>query len=664
MGFDPQPGVEQDRACLSAALAWLRARLAQDDEAWPEAEERYHDSLIAEPAPALARVQQRFGLTDFERDVLVLCAAMEMDPAMGALCARAHDDLSKPYPTFALALTAFDEPHWDALSPERPLRRWRLIETIQAPAQPLISGALRADERIVNALRGLHPLDERLAVLMAPAAMEQLTTLANSHLSAADAAVRALASADDGSRAPVVHLLGADSESKLVLAGHLCLGLGLKQYRLPVELLPTHPADLDLMARLWQRECLLSPVALYLDARDLATPVNAAEGMPDRFSDTGLHTLRHFLSRISGAVFLDTRDALRRLDAEIDTLCIDVDKPSTTEQRDRWRMSLDGADPGGQLATQLAGQFSLSLSAIEHIAGTAGTDGVGGRDHAGQRVWQACLNRTRPQLDQLAQRITPKATWDDIVLPDETVRLLGQIAAQVRQRGKVYGDWGFADRLNRGLGITALFAGDSGTGKTMAAEVIANDLRLNLYRIDLSAVVSKYIGETEKNLRRLFDAAEDGGAILLFDEADALFGKRSEVKDSHDRYANIEVNYLLQRMEAYRGLAVLATNQRNALDDAFMRRLRFVVQFPYPGPRERAVIWRKSFPAQTPVAELDLDRLAKFNLSGGNIQGIALNAAFLAAEDGAPVTMAHVLAALRTEFVKLERVVSEAEFRV
>ena len=217
----------------------------------------------------------------------------------------------------------------------------------------------------------------------------------------------------------------------------------------------------------------------------------------------------------------------------------------------------------------------------------------------------------------------------------------------VRQRAEVYEQWGFASASGaRPRHQRLLFAGPSGTGKTMAAEVLANELRLDLYRIDLSQVVSKYIGETEKNLRRLFDAAEGGGAILLFDEADALFGKRSEVKDSHDRYANIEVSYLLQRMEAYRGLAILTTNMKNALDTAFLRRLRFVVQFPFPDAAQRAEIWRRVFPAATPTEGLDFERLARLNVAGGNIRNIALNAAFLAADgrragdDGAPAAAA------------------------
>jgi SpoVK/Ycf46/Vps4 family AAA+-type ATPase len=238
---------------------------------------------------------------------------------------------------------------------------------------------------------------------------------------------------------------------------------------------------------------------------------------------------------------------------------------------------------------------------------------------------------------------------------------LQDIAAHVRQRARVYGSWGFAAKSARGLGISALFAGTSGTGKTMAAEVLANELHLDLYRIDLSQVVSKYIGETEKNLRRVFNAAEEGGAILLFDEADALFGKRSEVKDSHDRYANIEVSYLLQRMESYRGLAILTTNMKQALDSAFLRRIRFIVQFPFPDAAQRAEIWRRVFPMATPTHGLMVEKLARLNVAGGNIRNIALNAAFLAVDAGEPVNMTHLLRSARSEYAKLEKPLTEAE---
>jgi SpoVK/Ycf46/Vps4 family AAA+-type ATPase len=247
------------------------------------------------------------------------------------------------------------------------------------------------------------------------------------------------------------------------------------------------------------------------------------------------------------------------------------------------------------------------------------------------------------------------------VLPAPQMEMLRQVAQNVAQRGIVYREWGFAGRGSRGLGISVLLAGPSGTGKTLAAEVLASTLRLDLYRIDLSQVVSKYIGETEKNLSRVFDAAEDGGAVLLFDEADALFGKRSEVSDSHDRYANIEVSYLLQRMESYRGLAILTTNMKSELDDAFLRRIRFVIQVPFPGPAEREAIWRRVFPAATPTEGLDARRLARLSVTGGNIRNIALNAAFLAAAGRTPVTMRHLLAAARTEYAKLERPLTDTE---
>ncbi len=310
------------------------------------------------------------------------------------------------------------------------------------------------------------------------------------------------------------------------------------------------------------------------------------------------------------------------------------------------------ADALGPLAQKLNGQievlttqFDLDVQEI-HAAGAELLADASRMDEevSGAALWDACRVQSRPRLDDLAQRIEPAAEWDDLVLPEAQRQILREVAAHVRQRTRVYEAWGFAAKGARGLGISALFAGASGTGKTMAAEVLANELRLDLYRIDLSQVVSKYIGETEKNLRRVFDAAEEGGAILLFDEADALFGKRSEVKDSHDRYANIEVSYLLQRMEAYRGLAILTTNMKGALDTAFMRRIRFVVQFPFPDAAQRAEIWRRVFPPDTPTEGLDTNRLARLNVTGGNIRNIALNAAFLAADAGEPVRMAHLLA--------------------
>jgi len=312
------------------------------------------------------------------------------------------------------------------------------------------------------------------------------------------------------------------------------------------------------------------------------------------------------------------------------------------------------------LLERVISQFDFDASAIHTAAGRLQGAEFSAHD-SNNALWQACRLHARPQLEDLAQRIHSTASWENIVLPAPQLQTLQTIATHARYRAKVLDQWGFAQQSNRGLGLSALFCGPSGTGKTLAAEILANEMQLDLFRIDLSAVVSKYIGETEKNLRRVFDAAEEGGAVLLFDEADALFGKRSEVKDSHDRYANVEISYLLQRMEAYRGLAILTTNMKDALDRAFLRRLRFVVQFPFPDQAQRAQIWRQIFPAQTPTEQLDFNSLSRLSVSGGNIRSIALNAAFAAADDNRSVGMGHLLRAARHEYDKLEKPLTKAE---
>jgi hypothetical protein len=644
---------ERNQAYLGAALRAIRLRLeeaAGGGTSVPSDLAAAHAAMVeaeaGDPPPAAVILRQLLGLSPFELNVLMLCAAMELDSRTAGLCARTQPDLNRPYPTFALALTLFEDAAWDALSPERPLRRWRLIEINQPGAQPLTTSALRADERIVSYLKGLNYLDDRISPLVfAVPAAEGIGALPLSQQRLVDSVTMCLRIGAEARHLPVVQLLGGDSASKQLIASHVAAVLNLDLYRMPLELLPSQPGELETFARLWQRESLLMPIALYVDTLDA-----------DKSHDPHLSALNRFLARNAGVVFLDTRDA-RSCPDRVSQL-FDVAKPTALEQQAAWTAQL-GASSNG-LAEKLAEQFDLNLGTIHQISGAAQlSSGAAGAT----RVWDACLAYTRPRLNTLAQRLEPKAVWDDLVLPEAEVKLLRQATAQAGQRAKVYDQWGFRRRMSRGLGITALFAGPSGTGKTMAAEVLANGLHLNLYRIDLSAVVSKYIGETEKNLARLFDAAEDGGAILFFDEADALFGKRSEVKDSHDRYANIEVNYLLQRMEGYRGLAILATNMKSALDQAFMRRLRFIVNFPFPGAAERKAIWAKVFPPETETADLDFDRLAALALTGGSIHNVALSAAFLAAQAHRPVTMTLVFEAVRAEFRKLEKPINESDFR-
>ena len=606
-----------------------------------------------DPPPALLLLAGRFGLSDFERNVLLLCAAMELDTRTGTLCAQAQGSSGHlPYPTFALALTLFDDPAWDVLSPERPLRFWRLIEINQPGAQPLILSPLGADEWVVNYIKGLNYMDDRLAPLLAPVKLtEELAELPASQRELVEAIALTLAQAASTHRLPIVQMLGTDAESKRLIALHAAAALNLSLYVMPARLLPAQPAELETLARLWKRQSTLLPVSLYLDARELpASTPGEAQHLPP---------LNHFLMRSDGIFFLDTVDSWPQLD--LPAITLDVFKPTPAEQQAAWAATL--GEYSADTPSQLSAQFSLNFVEIQQLAGVALSQAADDPLSLARHLWDSCLAKTRPRLDVLAQRIQPKATWDDIILPEAEMALLRQIADQVGARNTVYEEWGFHQRMNRGLGISALFTGQSGTGKTMAAEVIAGGLRLDLYRIDLSGVVSKYIGETEKNLRRLFDAAEESGTILFFDEADAIFGKRSEVKDSHDRYANIEINYLLQRIEAYRGLAILTTNMKGALDPAFMRRLRFIVNFPVPGQAARRAIWERVFPREVPTGELDLDRLARLNLTGGNIHSIALNAAFLAAHAGEPVTMPLILSAARSEFRKLERPINEADFR-
>lgn len=699
----------QNEQYLAAALAWLRLRLKRlaegtavntpvlhaapstswwsrnrdtneadsptaprvTDEQLAQAAEAMAAAAAVDPLPALLILAHRFGLSAFEQQVLLLCAAMELDTQTAFLCAQAQDNDQRPFPTFALALALFDNPAWELLSPERPLRYWRLLEINQPGAQPLTTSALRADERIVNYLKGLNYLDDRLAPLFVPFEADEITELAPSQETAVHLAMSHLQQGTGNGSSPIIQLVGLDALSKQVVAQTAATTLGLHLNRLPVELLPSQPAELETLARLWQRESILFPVALYLDAQETDGPAPSEGQSPP---------LHRFLARSQGAFFLATRDI--RPGLGVVTTAVEVDKPTPAEQQLIWAEVMESEQlsvNSQQSAAMLAGQFNLNGVTIRQIAETAVTQQP--HPHSVELsedqskienrkskivtpLWQACLATSRPRLDMLAQRLDAKATWDDLILPPEEKGLLCHLSEQVQGRSLVYDEWGFRSKMNRGLGISALFAGESGTGKTMAAEVIANQLQLNLYRIDLSAVVSKYIGETEKNLRRLFDAAEDGGAILFFDEADALFGKRSEVRDSHDRYANIEINYLLQRMEAYRGLAILATNMKNALDQAFLRRLRFVINFPFPSPAQRKAIWQHIFPPETPTIDLDFDRLARFNLTGGSINNIALNAAFLAIHTNAQqVTMPLLLQAIRAEYRKLERPIHEAEFR-
>ena len=597
-----------------------------------------------EPPPRLITLKDRLQLTTFEQHVLMLCAGTDLHPPLSALCACAQRDPNRTYPTFALALELFADGDWHALSVESRLRSLRLIEIAQLPGQPLTLAPLRADEWVAGYLNGIDSVDDRLAPLLQklPAA-PVLESLPPSH----QRIVNALGLQFAATPGLVVQLTGADSMSKQMIAS--AVQAQKPVYRIGADSLPTGTADIETFVRLWMRQHRLEERVLYVDA-----------SYDSDITDLQVAAAKKMIQKLTSPVFLDVRETWQGVGP--DTLSVPVEKPTPAEQRTAWDTWLGGLAPGAGAA--LAGQFNLNLPTMHRVAKIAAAHAGSGPKAVIDNAWDNCVNLARPRLDLLAEPIPVKATWDQLVLPKDEMQILNELVNQVDQRSTVYQEWGFAQLMNRGLGISALFQGESGTGKTMAAEVVANRLRLSLYRIDLSAVVSKYIGETEKNLRKVFDAAEDGGAILFFDEADALFGKRSEVKDSHDRYANIEINYLLQRMEAYRGLAILATNMKNSLDPGFTRRLRFTINFPFPGPAERKQIWQVAFPPEAPVRNLDFDKLAALQLTGGNIHAIALNAAFLAAQTHPPeITMTLLRQAVAREMQRLNRPMTAVDLR-
>jgi SpoVK/Ycf46/Vps4 family AAA+-type ATPase len=346
---------------------------------------------------------------------------------------------------------------------------------------------------------------------------------------------------------------------------------------------------------------------------------------------------------------------------------------SYAERRTLWSARLaelqDRApDLNDEELSALAGRFRLTPGQVEDALVRAQTLAWSRGERTGpisaNDIDAACRAQAQHHLGLLARQLTPRYTWEDIVLPQQQLATLRLIATMIRQRSVVYGQWGFDRKLAMGKGVITMFSGPSGTGKTMAAEILARDLGFDLYKIDLSAVVNKYIGETEKNLERLFSDAENTDTILFFDEADALFGKRSAVSDAHDRYANIETGYLLQRTEEYNGLVILASNLPKNVDEAFLRRLHFTVNFSLPEEAERLEIWRRTFPREAPQDhDLDLPFLARqLKITGGNIRNIILAAAFLAAEDRAPIAMRHLLIAARHEFQKTGKMITDRDF--
>jgi len=653
---------ERIRALLAHTLAVLEDRVSErasdvssasgsavDSAAVPpetsgeEATAAPSASTTETPDPRHLLLARIFSLSPFETGILLLCLAAELHAEAADLCASAHSEARLRYPTFQLAFSVFADAHWTAVLPQSPLRRWSLIEIGAGDA--FLTSQITLAEPVLHFLMGAPALDERLLPLLDPIAPPAV--LPTCYRPQAEKLSALLA--ESRQQMIVAHLSGTATGGKRAVAALATASAGMGLYALDAAHLPLVRKDRDFVQRLLERDAALLGFAVLIDLEHAAAAEAASAA---QFADT-----------FSGVALLcgDPVPTLRSSRVGRITL----DRPDAANQQALWNFALgDAAARCNGHVERVSTQFSLDSEDILRTGDAVRRrveSAVASDPSAGDQLLASCRAGARGALDLLAQRISPRAGWNDIVLPESALESLRAIAAQVRQQGKVLERWGFAAQTSRGLGISALFHGPSGTGKTLAAEVLARDLGLDLWRIDLSQMVSKYIGETEKNLRAIFEAAENTGSILLFDEADALFGRRSEVRDSHDRYANIEVSYLLQRIEAYRGLAILTSNLRANLDTAFLRRITFFVSFPFPDQSLRRSIWERIFPTAMPAEQLDYAKLSRLNLAGGNIRNIALNAAYIAADLDQPVRMEHLLAAARRECAKIDRPLTATE---
>ena len=601
-----------DAAVLVLGFAWIAARLdgGEGDAQWQAYAEARQTLVEAGTPAAIDRIGALFGLSGFETDLLLIALAAEVDAGVATRYALATGRAgASPASLDLVARLLFGagglpRDAWAALDPSGPLRRFALIaiEEIRGPA---VAAEIRLPDRVRNLLMGIDAPDPALARLtrgLEPCALPlRLERQAGTIAERPGGALR-------------VQITGPSRAGRRALAVEILAQQGLGALQLEATML-----DLGELAVL-ARECMLGSHGVVLVEPDPALAAALDRTLP-------------------AALAVVAERPLAGLDA---VPVVRLSRLDVDERLASWHQAApDLASPD---LARIAEHFALGPGEIAAIARQGGTD-----------PWTAAREIGVRELELLATRISPERGWEDLVLAPECLAELRALSAQVGHRAEVHRDWGYRRVLGRATGISALFAGPSGVGKTMAAEAIARALSLELFTVDLSRVTSKYIGETEKNLSRIFDAAEAGGCVLFFDEADALFGKRSEVKDSHDRYANADVSYLLQRMEGFGGLAILATNLKSHLDTAFLRRIRMIVDFPMPDVAARIALWRRALPQAAPQAGIDLAMLARHELSGGNITTIAANAAFRAADDGSPITMAHLHAAMEAEFRKLDR---------
>jgi AAA+ superfamily predicted ATPase len=610
-----------------------------------------------------ARLRRDAGLTGVDAAILLVALAPELELKYERLYGYLQDDVTRRRPTVDLALQLV-APGWDErvaararLAPSAPLLRHGLLRLVDDPAQrepPLLSRYLKPDPRVVDHLLGLDEPDPALrgvARVVEPAVgLDEVILPAELKATLARLAGAAGHSA-------LVYLQGPYGVGKRTTAEALCREAGAALVVADAARLAAGEAPEAAVAAVG-REALLRGATVLWEGFD-ALLADERAALRDA-------VLREAEGR--GVTFLAGEAPWEPADAPPGQAFyrVALGRPAHPERVRLWGAHLNG-DGHAVDVEALAGRFRFSGGQIRDAAATARAL-ARVRDPGGalsmDDLFAACRLQSNPRLASLAQKVAPHHGWSDIVLPPDRQQQLREIVNSMKHRALVMHEWGFGRKLAMGKGLNALFAGPPGTGKTMAAGILARELGLDLYRIDLSTVVSKYIGETEKNLARIFTEAETSHAILFFDEADAMFGKRTEVRDSHDRYANLEVSYLLQRMEEYEGVVVLATNFRKNLDEAFVRRMQFTVDFPFPGERERLRIWEGVFPEALPREPgVQLEPLARrLELAGGNIRNVALAAAFLAADEGGLLGMRHLVRAARREYQKMGKVVSDREF--
>lgn len=611
-------------------------------------------------------LRETFNLSLLEIDILLLCIAPYLDIRYERIYAYLQDDMTKRYPTLQLFFILFAKTLYDRALIRNccffhaPLVKWQILKPVGDQFESAISSLscpLSIDERIVDFMLGSPFIyKEREGSLHLVQYEGGLDTLyvREKIRQKLDNMVRHLQCSNGMRRNIVIYLYGPHGSGKKKAASAICNSLNIPLLQVYLrDIIQDEKTFFRAITRII-RESLILESALIIEDFDLL--------LSDE--ERAISFRRHLLGEIdkySGLAFLTGE---KRWESRRGYIDLYFSVPDYHIRKKIWEDILSESEMAGDLAGRFRfteGQIISAVSAARRqgLLHPVGVDKILEDD-----ILTGCRTQCNQRLSEFAIQIDPRASWRHIVLPEDHISQIREICGHLKYRYVVYEEWGIDRHRSSGKGLNVLFSGPSGTGKTMTAEVIANELKLELYKIDLSKVVNKYIGETEKNLNRIFMEAEASNAILFFDEADALFGKRSDVKDAHDRYANIEVGYLLQKMEEYEGMTILATNLRQNMDEAFVRRIQFIVDFPLPDEDHRYKIWHVHFPKNAPCSnDIDFKFLARqFKLTGGNIRNIVINASFLAASDGRKICMKHLIHATRRELQKMGKLCVKGEF--